>query len=246
MTSTRIAGNEQPATSTWAWPHTDRFEPGELWHLPAIPAAGGFSSTAADMMRLADALRDTTKGPLAKVMAFAIRPRRRYASDSIGLGWHHLHVDGVDITWHNGGTGGSRSWLGADVAHHRAVVVLSNAITVAPDPIGLDVLRGIVPKDPPVVTAAAEIELPADALRRFVGRYQLAPGVEATISQTTEGLWVQLTGQPRFRIYAQGPASFFLRAVAARLDFETDASGVVVAVTLTQNGTSQRAPRIKP
>src|SRR5664279_2722079 len=92
--------------------HTDLLMPAKAWHLGVFAAAGGVHSTVGDMLKFAAALRDTTTGPLARAMAFAITPRRPYrGADSIGLAWHHLHVDGADVVWHNGGTGGFRSWL---------------------------------------------------------------------------------------------------------------------------------------
>jgi D-alanyl-D-alanine-carboxypeptidase/D-alanyl-D-alanine-endopeptidase len=54
---------------------------------------------------------------------------------------------------------------------------------------------------------------------------------------------VQLTGQPKFPVFASARDEFFYRAVAARLSFERGAGGKVVAVVLHQNGREMRAPR---
>ena len=49
---------------------------------------------------------------------------------AVRLGWMglrlHPRFDSVDLIWHNGGTGGFRSWIGFIPAKHAAVVVLSN------------------------------------------------------------------------------------------------------------------------
>jgi CubicO group peptidase (beta-lactamase class C family) len=45
----------------------------------------------------------------------------------IGLNWFTQHAGPVKITWHNGGTGGYRSYLGIDKQNHRAVVLLTNS-----------------------------------------------------------------------------------------------------------------------
>jgi uncharacterized pyridoxamine 5'-phosphate oxidase family protein len=64
---------------------------------------------------------------------------------------------------------------------------------------------------------------------------------------TREGskMFTQLTGQPKFEIFAESEKDFFLTVVDAQLTFETDASGKAVAVVLHQNGANQRAPRIE-
>ena len=43
----------------------------------------------------------------------------------IGAGWVTTEVNDREITWHNGGSGGFRSWLGLDRAAGTGVVILS-------------------------------------------------------------------------------------------------------------------------
>ncbi|XVV00413.1 hypothetical protein ACQPW3_23570 [Actinosynnema sp. CA-248983] len=43
----------------------------------------------------------------------------------IGAAWLTIERHGRTITWHNGGTGGFRTWLGLDRAATTAAVVLS-------------------------------------------------------------------------------------------------------------------------
>jgi CubicO group peptidase (beta-lactamase class C family) len=43
----------------------------------------------------------------------------------IGAGWMTIVAEGRTITWHNGGTGGFRAWLGLDRDAATAVVLLS-------------------------------------------------------------------------------------------------------------------------
>ncbi|MEO5799300.1 MAG: serine hydrolase [Gemmatimonadales bacterium] len=218
--------------------HNDQLLATADWHLPAFLAAGALHSTVPDLLRFAAAVRDTTRGPLAKALAFAIRPRRMYNGvDSIGLAWHHIHVDGNDVVWHNGGTGGFRTWFGVNIATQRAVVVLNNA-NVPMDGIAISLLRGQPPLAPPVRDVVREITLPAAALSRFVGRYELAPNFVIAVTQDEEGLWAQATGQSRLRVYPSASATFFFKVVKAELQFEVDSTGAVSGVTLRQNNAS--------
>lgn len=47
------------------------------------------------------------------------------ASTRIGAGWVITELDGCEVTWHNGGSGGFRSWLGLDRSANSGVAILS-------------------------------------------------------------------------------------------------------------------------
>ena len=224
--------------------HNDQLLPTPDWHLPAFLAAGALHSTVPDLLRFANAVLDTTRGPLAKAIAFAIVPRRQYnATDSVGLAWHHTHVDGNDVVWHNGGTGGYRSFLAVAIATGRAVVVLTNA-NVSMDGIAISLLRGRPPLAPPSTDPLVEIALPAASLTRFVGRYEFAPTFAIDITQDPSGLWAEATGQAKLPIYPSAPTTFFFRVVKAELQFEVNSEGAVTGVVLHQNGNNAPARKV--
>ncbi|WP_326563259.1 serine hydrolase domain-containing protein [Micromonospora sp. NBC_01796] len=92
------------------------------------PAGVGAWSTAPDLAKLVNAiLQGTAPGIAASTPRFdagALAPGRR-----IGYGWFTDTTSSDparDITWHNGGTGGFRSFVGFDRAAGRGVVVLGN------------------------------------------------------------------------------------------------------------------------
>jgi D-alanyl-D-alanine-carboxypeptidase/D-alanyl-D-alanine-endopeptidase len=64
------------------------------------------------------------------------------------------------------------------------------------------------------------------------------------VALTSDHLDAQLTGQAAFPIFANVTDKFFYKIVDARLDFERDSDGKVVAVVLHQNGRDMRAPRV--
>ena len=45
----------------------------------------------------------------------------------VGLGWHLRTNDDLTTVWHNGGTGGYRSFAGFTSDDHKGVVVLTNS-----------------------------------------------------------------------------------------------------------------------
>lgn len=104
------------------------------------PAGIGVWSNAEDLGRFVDAaLAGTAPGGDATRPRFAAGEGER-----IGFGWFTTRHGEHEITWHNGGTGGFRSYLGFDRATGRGVVVLAN--TAKPvDAIGLRLLDVAAP-----------------------------------------------------------------------------------------------------
>jgi CubicO group peptidase (beta-lactamase class C family) len=51
----------------------------------------------------------------------------------IGMNWIIRRLDGQDVIWHNGGTGGYRTWMGFDKQKGLAAVVLTNSAHGADD-----------------------------------------------------------------------------------------------------------------
>ncbi len=223
-------------------------EPMSNWDLPALAGAGALRSTLADMLKFLSASLDSTKTPLGRVMArtrvtqhIADRP-----GNSIGLGWHIVEVFGSTITWHNGGTGGYRAFIGLDEVKHRGVVILTNA-TVSPDDIGFHLLEPKVPLDLPASPPVKRIEVAVDSvgLIRLVGVYELAPAFRLAITREGASLFGQATGQGRLQLFAESPLKFFLRVVDAQVTFLEDAGGKVNQLILHQGGANIPGKRVE-
>jgi CubicO group peptidase (beta-lactamase class C family) len=110
-----------PADS-FAGPHAGSGKATAPWISEGYAPAGvGVRSTARDLAVL---LRATLEGTAPG--ADATRPRYDADGNRIGFGWLTSVRDGRELTWHNGATGGSRSFVGFDREHGRGVVLLSN------------------------------------------------------------------------------------------------------------------------
>ena len=118
------------------------------WDMPALPGAGALRSDVNDLLIFLAANLGYKESPLAPAMAAMLRvpeSRERFGRD-LALGWNILPLDGHEIFWHNGGTGGYRSFVGFDPKTGTGVVVLSNAFTRAGvDDIGIHMLDSRVP-----------------------------------------------------------------------------------------------------
>ena len=107
----------------------------------------------------------------------------------------------------------------------------------------MDMIGKEVDKAPPA--AKNEIQLSADVLKQYIGKFELAPAFH--IVTTVEGgkLFAQATGQPKFELFAENETDFFLKVVQAEVKFSTDDKGNVNMLTLYQGGGVMPGKKVK-
>lgn len=212
------------------------------WDLPTLAGAGALRSTAEDMLRFVAANLGLQETLLYAAMQRTHTPRDEAGSADmqVGMGWHIRTNDTSEIVWHNGGTGGYRSFAGFNEAQGQGVVVLANN-DWSVDDIGFYMLDSTyaLKEITPVVS------VDPDVLERYVGRYQLAPTFIITITRDGDQLTAQATGQPSFAIYPSSETEFFLKVVEAQLTFNVAEDGTVESLTLHQNGQQMPAQKIE-
>jgi D-alanyl-D-alanine-carboxypeptidase/D-alanyl-D-alanine-endopeptidase len=199
------------------------------WELDALAGAGAMRSTANDMLRYLKANMGIDPSPLTAAMKLAQAPlSEAFRTTHIGLAWM---TSRTGIIWHNGETGGYRSFIGFTADRRHGVVILSNT-AVDLDDLGFATLNPRVPLSP----AYTAIVLPRASLDEVVGTYRLPDKLLLKIFRVNDGLFAQLTGQGRIPIFASAPDEFFARAVRASASFTRDPNGVVTGLVLHQNG----------
>ena len=112
------------------------------WDVGVLGAAGALRSTMNDMLKFARANLQT-RGRLQQIMQRThVRraPAAGPAGTSIGMNWIISPREGQEVVWHNGGTGGYRTWLGFDKNKGLAAVVLTNSSHGADD-LGFELLK---------------------------------------------------------------------------------------------------------
>lgn len=95
-----------------------------MWDFDAIAGAGCLRSTVSDLLRYANANMQNDKTTLHKAMQLTHVVTSR-KEPQVGLGWHYMRD--APMLWHNGGTGGSCSFLAFYPDKKLAFVVLSNS-----------------------------------------------------------------------------------------------------------------------
>jgi CubicO group peptidase (beta-lactamase class C family) len=217
------------------------------WDIPTFAGAGALRSNAEDMLVFLDANLGEPKGLLEEAMRVSHEPRLPAGSGMrIGLNWITRTSGEGTIVWHNGGTGGYRSFLGFDPVREVGVVVLTNSSQSADD-IGFHLLNSAIPlADPPTPPVERdEIEVGTELLEEYVGLYELTPSFQIEVTLEGGGLHVQATGQPRFPIFAETETRFFLKVVNAQVTFVRSEAGEVTELILHQGGLDQTAQRVR-
>ncbi len=209
--------------------------------LSCMAGCGALRSTARDMTRYLSANMGLVDSPLSAAMRNAHKIRRDTNSPyvHIGLGWHINTRFDTTVVWHNGGTGGFRTFCGFVPDRKRGVVVLSNT-SRSVDDLGFHLLESKYDLDdiPQTVT------VPNKVLEEYVGHYQLQPGALFDITTKDGRLFAQMTGQESYEVYPESKTTFFYTIVEARLIFDRDANGKVHQVRLDQFGMKRPAKRL--
>lgn len=118
--------------------HNSKGKPTSQWDFSVLEGAGAIRSTTADMIKYIQANLEE-KPPFVNTHKAqkSFSPTR-----DIGLAWiiEKEHKSGLDIVWHNGGTGGFKSFTGFVKDQQIGVVVLTNA-SESMNEIGIRVLE---------------------------------------------------------------------------------------------------------
>lgn len=194
------------------------------WDLPTLAGAGALRSTVKDMAKFLRANMVDSHSQLAKAIAATHDSQHTMAPGSeIGLGWHLLKRDGLHVIWHNGGTGGFRSFCGFDPIRKIGVVVLSSS-TFGVDNLGLHLLDSKLPLPPIYQTVAVEFDL-STIIGKYIGKTE-----NLSIKKDDLGLFAQIPGFPPARIYPMSQSMFFCKTSEMTLELERNEAGEVVGL----------------
>ena len=116
-----------------ATPHTLKGKPTPNWDFLTLAGAGALRSTAQDMLRFLAAHLGQFPTPLQSALDLCQKiqveqPVSQGTLVGVALGWHFSSLGQGQplMCWHNGGTGGYKSFMGFVRANASGVVILSN------------------------------------------------------------------------------------------------------------------------
>ena len=245
MADTSITLNKQQQ-SRLAPPHSGDGKPAANWDIPTLAGAGAIRSSTNDMLRFAQANLSPPTSDFGKAVELAWKIHQKPLESgnlALGLGWH-VARDG-STRWHNGQTGGYHSMLLVSRDHDAAVVLLANTATGKVDQLAEDILRMLAGAEVEPRSFEKSIEVSAEVMQRYVGKYELAEGIHFTVTVEDDKLMVGLTGQPSLQVFARSETEWFYKVVAASITFQVDDQGKCQALELFQNGVRQTAQRLE-
>ena len=146
LADTTVGGRAQDAART-APGHDAKGRTVPAWHLPVLAAAGGLHSTAADLLTFLRAQEDDTDDDVHRALRATHEPVSTRLAMQVCAGWMSvLRRAGSDerVLWHNGGTGGYRSWAAFVPGRDVRVVVLATDARPA-DRLGQDLVAALAP-----------------------------------------------------------------------------------------------------
>jgi len=153
----------------------------ENWNFLAIAGAGAIRSSTHDMLRYIAANLGLISSDLEMAFNLTQYPRHDKAGgEYVGLGWHIRPRDDGDILWHNGGTGGYRTFSGFIKEENRGIIVMTNS-TESIDDLGIHLLDSSSPLVEVLPRVATEVRNAIDSdgveagVKRFYEIKKIAP-----------------------------------------------------------------------
>ncbi|WP_339723838.1 serine hydrolase [uncultured Paraglaciecola sp.] len=211
------------------------------WQLPALAGAGAIKSNIKDMAQY-------LKANLNPEFDFVkLTHKQTTGGDNegpkVGLAWFTSEHDKGSYLWHNGGTGGFRSFMGVDQTNNKGIVILENTANGL-DALGNAYLQGTLAQLRSDILNVKMVD--ERKLARLNGEYELAPGLIMAVSNQAQQLFVQVTGQTILPVTAKSDIEFVQTAVGAKIIFELNDKGEVPYLTLEQAGRKIKALKLDP
>lgn len=236
------------------------------WYVHPELAAAGMWTTASDLALLAIEVAKSKSGSSNRVLSReTTRQMLTQHRDEMGLGFVVRPGDTLGYFAHSGGNEGYRSNVVMFADTGKGMVVLTNSDSgqllttllkrsVAQvyewplqeqQPISAALTDAIFAQLDQATSPRRRIEVDGSVLTRYVGRYELAPGLEFEVTQAAGHLDVRLGDQPRFPVYAESESKFFFEVVDAQITFVLNEEGRAVSLVLHQGGRDQEAKRMR-
>jgi len=217
-------------------------------HVYPEMAPAGLWTTPSDLALYAIEIQNALAGKSGKVLSAAMaREMLRPGMNKWGLGIETGGSAGHPFFTHNGANDGFQCNL---VAYNNGdgAVIMTNSDNGCQ--LAAEILRTIGyeykwPDFGPREIDGREITLSDDILSRYVGVYEMAPGVNMTITRDKGQLISQMTRQGKVPLFAESETMFFPKVVDAQIEFPGDDNKKSASqLTLHQNGRDMTARRL--
>jgi CubicO group peptidase (beta-lactamase class C family) len=219
------------------------------WDMSWAAGAGGLYSTVGDLWRWTEALHDgrVLSPQELQMMLTEGTATKKETLIRYGMGLCHSEIGWLPVIGHNGGVDGFGSAVTWFPETKVTIVVLENAQPTPPDidPHEILVLAAHAFLGPEMTAHAPKINLPINPkiYSDYVGCYSYG-GTILEISVESSRVFAQFAGQNKCEIFPSGPDAFFWNDGEARVIFDRDTTGAVIAFTRTQDGETSSSPKL--
>ncbi len=225
-------GHRQTGAATSAWDFTND-----------TAGVGGVRASLDDMIAYAKANLGLMKTQANTYLHATHVALEGASGPNVGMNWMLPPLGNRQLIAHEGGTGGFSSLIAMDPAANKAVIILSD--TALTDlgglgGLGMHLMEPTMPLEAPRLSAQPATEL----LEQLSGDYELPGGPAMTVSHDGTALYVQATGQPKFKMAYDSRGDFYPEAFDAVLRPITTAAGR--SFTWLQGGGALAAVRKEP
>jgi CubicO group peptidase (beta-lactamase class C family) len=203
-------------------------------------AAGGLYATTEDLLRWE---RGLMGGKLLSPASLGKMTTPKDGKSGYALGVQVRDSNGRKIIEHAGGIEGFNTQLAYYPDERLSVIVLANLNGGAAGEIATRLGAIAHGEKVTLISERREVPLAPAALSAFVGDYGLNQMATIAIRSEEGQLTIQLTGQPKFPMFAESETRFFLKVVDAQIDFIKNEKGETTELVLHQNGATLKARR---
>ena len=94
-----------------------------------------------------------------------------------------------------------------------------------------------------IITKPASMD--SKILNSYVGKYEVASGINLSITTDSKNLFIQAPGQPKVAMTRESDTTFVIKLANAKIKFGKDKSGKITHLVLFQGGRETRANKVK-
>jgi len=218
----------------------EQFENAGFVHMTVPQGAGALYSTTEDLLKWEQGLFGGKVLRPASLEKMTTPFKNHYA-----FGLQVDSVGGHKAIEHGGGIQGFNTLLAYYPEDKLTVIALANVNGSAPGEIATKLAAFSHGALVTLPSERKEIALDAKTLSRYVGAYQMGPGVSMLITLEGSQLFSKLGNQQPLPIFPQSKTMFFLKAVDAELEFSKDDNqGRPTQLVLHQGGRDMTATRL--
>jgi len=214
----------------------------------SIPhAAGALYSTVEDLYLWDRALyteKLVKKSSLDRMFTPFVEAESGAIKGHYAYGWNVLSLFDRKVIGHGGGINGFRTNIARYVDDDVCIIVLGNIHTAPVDKISMDLAAVVFGEEYEVPKERVAVEVDPRIYDVYVGQYELAPDLIATVTKENNRLFAQATGQPKFELYPESETKFFARVADIQVTFVKNEEGEVTQLIVHQEGKDSPARKI--